>query len=429
MRAQHGASDAYVNYVLTLLFLVAVLNVCDRTIIAVLVEDIRADLALNDREMGLVMGLAFSVTYFAAGIPLARLADTGSRRTIIACALAAWSVMTALAGLAQNFLQLLLTRMGVGLGEAGGSPPSHSLIADYVAPQRRARAMSLLSIGAIVGMGLGTLYGGWASQTMGWRMALITVGAPGVVLAVIFALTVRDPPRRPAIGGGSDHLAGSSLAAVLRSLARNRGFVLLTAAASLVSMVGIGKGFWEPTFLRRVYGMSAAEAGGWYFLISPLPSMLGAYLLALLTDRLARGDPRWYAWMSAGSALMTVPLGLMFYLLPESVLLLGVPAAFLFSIAGSFFGAAWAPAIMALVQGMVPPSARAVAAASWSMVASLIGTGIGPLLVGDMNMRLEAEHGDTAVRYSLALMAAMPLLAALLFMALARELRSGQGQP
>ena len=406
-----------------LIFLVAVFNVCDRTIISVLVDDIKADIGLDDRQMGLVMGFAFSVTYLAAGIPLARLADRLSRRTIISGALVVWSLMTALTGLAQSYFQLVVARMGVGLGEAGGSPPSHSLITDYVAPERRARAMSWLSIGALVGLGGGVLYGGWASQVIGWRWALVSVGLPGVILGLLFYLTVRDPPRRASELVGEDHYTGKNLLAVLLQLLRTPAFVYLTLGASLISMVAVGRSLWEPTFLRRVYGMSAADAGVWYFMISALPAAVGTYLGATLIDHMARRDRRWYAWVPALASLLLAPLGITFYLYPESHVVAGLPVAFVFSIASSVVGACWAPATMAVAQNIVPPSARAVCAASWSMIASFVGSGLGPYLVGDFNVRFAAEHGDGAIRYSLALVSLMPILAALAYWRLAVHLK------
>lgn len=412
-------SRTYVNYVLLMLFLVAALNVCDRTIVAVLAEDIRLDLKLDDRQMGLVMGLAFSVTYILAGIPLARLADTRSRRAIIAAAVAGWSVMTMLGGAAQNFFQLVLTRMGVGIGEAGGSPPSHSLVTDYVAPQFRARALSILGIGAVAGMGIGTLYGGWASDIMGWRLTLFSVGLPGLLLAVMFLLTVREPARRVDQQAPQDRLAGAGIGAVVKALFCDPRFILLAIGAGLVSMVGMGKGFWEPTFLRRVYGLSAGEAGRWYFVMGPIPAVLGGYALSILTDRLAHRDIRWYAWMAGLSALAAAPLAIAFYLLPTTWLVMGIPVAFLFSFASSLVGGAWMPAVAALAQSIAPPSARAVAAASWGMAGN-IGTGLGPLLVGDINMRLQGTQGEDSVRFSLTIVACLSLIAVPIFVALGR---------
>lgn len=420
-------SRPYVGYVLFILFFVAVMNVCDRTIVSVLAEDIRADMGLDDRQMGFLMGFAFTLTYLAASIPLARLADTRSRRVIIPAALAMWSLMTMLGGLAQNYVQLVLTRMGVGIGEAGGSPPSQSLITDYVEPRYRARALSIITIGSVVGMGVGTLYGGWASEIVGWRTTLISVGVPGLVLAAIFFFTIREPQRRIDRLAPEDTFAKSSIWAVMKWLVCDRRFILLAIGASLVAMVGLGKAFWEPTFLRRVYDMSAGESGTWYFLMGPIPSVIGGFGLSILTDRLAQRDARWYAWMAGLSAGLAVPLGIAFYLLPETLLVLGIPLAFVCSFGASFVGGAWMPALSALTQGIAPPSARAVAAATWGMVVSL-GTGLGPLLVGDLNMRLEATEGADAIRYSLAIVAALSLLAVPLFIALGWAVKAGEAK-
>jgi len=421
-------SAAYTNYVLLLIFLVAVFNVCDRTIVSVMVDDIRGDLALDDRQMGFVMGFAFSLTYLLAGIPIARLADRHSRPRIVAAALFGWSLMTALSGAAQNFVQLVLARMGVGLGEAGGSPPCHSLLADYVPPARRARAMSLLSIGALMGMGGGVIYGGWASEAFGWRLALVSVGVPGVVLALVFLLTVAEPARRAADAPGVDEFTGKSLGGVLWQLARTPAFVWLTLGATFVTVVSMGRNFWEPTFLRRVYGMEPAEAGLWYAVISPLPAALGAYLCASITDRLAVRDRRWYGWFPALCALLLVPLSLAFYLAPTDVFVGGIQVGFCFSIAASLVGAAWAPATMAVAQGLVPPSARAVTAATWSMISAFVGQGLGPLLVGDFNMRLEPQYGEESVRWSLAAVSVLPLLAGASYLMLARSLNARPSQ-
>lgn len=406
-------SRRYINYVVFLIFLVAVFNVCDRTIISVLVDDIKHDLDLDDRQIGLMMGFAFSITYLLAGIPIARLADRVSRRRIIATALTVWSLMTAITGVAQTYVQLVIARMGVGLGEAGGSPPSHSLLTDYVEPQRRARAMSWLSIGALVGLGGGVLYGGWASDVMGWRWALISVALPGIVLALVFLLTVEDPPRRPSdLIVGEDRYTNKNLLGVLIQLVKTPAFVYLALGASFISVVSMGRSLWEPTFLRRIYGMSAADAGIWFFFISAIPAGLGAYLGGAMIDRLAQYDRRWYAWVPAIASILLVPLGFAFYLYPEDQYLGFIPVAFLFSIGGSLLGAFWAPATMAVAQNIVPPSARSVCAASWSMLASFLGSGLGPYLVGDFNVRLEEVYGDLAIRYSLTLVGLIPLLAA-----------------
>lgn len=413
---------AYVNYVIGLIFVVSAINVCDRTIVAVLVDDIRAELALDDRQMGLVMGFAFSVTYLLASVPIARLADRRARAPIVAAALFVWSLMTAASGLVQNYTQLLLARMGVGLGEAGGSPPCHSLLMDYVPPERRARAMAWLPIGALVGVGGGMLYGGWASEVIGWRLALISVGLPGCVLALVFLFTVKEPPRRPGVHAAADALGTGSLAQVLMQLLRNRAFCCLLAATSLAMVSGLARTFWEPSFLRRVYGLGAADTGALYLLIATVPAAIGTWVGAFTADRLAARDARWNAWVPAAAAAAFLPFGLAFYLVPPALQLAGVPVGFLLAFVASLAWGGWSAPVMAIGQSLVSPQARAVSAAVWTTVSGFVGGSLGPLLVGDLNVRLQPWAGEEAVRWSLTLMALVALLAALAFLALARSL-------
>jgi MFS family permease len=419
--SQPVPSRGYTRYVLALIFLVAVFNTCDRTILSVMVDEISRDLSLDDRQMGFLMGAAFAVTYFLAGIPLARLADAWSRPKVVSIALFTWSIMTALGGMAQNFTQIALTRVGVGLGEAGASPPNQAMIAEYVPPERRARAMSLLTVGAIAGLALGTVYGGWASSTWGWRTALISVGLPGVVLAGVFVLTVRD------YRSADFEPSQDSLLQQMRGLAAIRPFVYLTISACLVSIPAMGRALWEPTFLRRVFEMSPSEAGAWYFVTGALPTAIGALFFGYFIDKLAQRDQRWYAWLPAIASIVIVPLSVTFYLYPTEPLLFGVmPEAFLFSIAASLLGAAWTPATMTLAVLLVPGNSRSVAAATWSMLASLVGTGLGPFIVGDMNARLEVQYGAEAVRYSLVAISLAPIAAATAYILTARAMFSGR---
>ena len=284
------ASPAYTGYVLFMSFMVTVFNSLDRTIVSVLVDDIRADLGLDDRQIGFILGFAFVLVHFIATVPFARLADRWSRPRVMAIGLFSWSVMTALCGMAQNFLQLAVARMGVGIGEAAGGPPGQAMIAEYVAPEKRGKAMSLVTVGGLTGLALGVVYGGWAAQAMGWRFALVSAGLAGVVFALLFWLTVADR-RSHASGSHQDQ----QLLSTLKQLSSDRVYVLLVLGACAVCTGSYGRVLWEPTFLRRVFDMSAAEAGAWYFFISPAPSALGAVLSGMIIDRLSHRDPRWYA--------------------------------------------------------------------------------------------------------------------------------------
>jgi MFS family permease len=419
--ASGGFSAAYVRYALSLIFLVAVFNVCDRTILSVLVPEIRAELGLTDRQLGILMGPAFAVVHVVAGLPIARLADRASRRTIIAAGLFAWSLLTVAQGLARSFPQLLAARMGVGIGEAAGSPPSHSLLADYASPEKRARALSVLQIGALCGTGLGMVLGGWVNEVWGWRAAFVAVGVPGIALAALVFATLREPLR-----GISDGLATagagareSALGAALHLL-RTPTYAWMLAGVCAAGVVGIGRMAWEPTFLREVYGMGSAHAGLAYFLINPLPSAIGTLGGAWLVDHLGQRDLRWYFWAPALGYAASVPLSLAFLLWPETHTALGVPVAFGFSVLMSIAAAGAMPAILAMGQSLAPPRMRAFSAALWSMLFTFVGMGLGPFLVGDLTARLRPEYAEQAVRYALAAASAVPLLATALLAVAAR---------
>lgn len=420
----NALSSAYTRYVLFMIFLLSVFNTCDRTIVSVMVDDIKTDLSLSDRQMGFIMGFAFALVHFVATIPFARLADRWSRPRIMALGLFSWSMMTAVCGLAQNFMQMAAARMGVGIGEAAGGPPAQAMIAEYVEPEKRGRAMSIITLGALVGLSFGVVYGGWASEHHGWRFALISVGLAGSFLSLLFWFTVAD--RR-----SQAHSAQTApdLLQTLRILAGNRAFVLLVLAACAVSMGAYGRALWDPTFLRRVYGMGPAEAGGWYFLIGPLPSALGALVTGFLIDRLAHRDPRWYAWLPGLGALLLIPSICLFYLLPAGGAMIGsMPATFIFSILASLLSTTWVPTTMCLAQSLSPPHSLAVTAAVWSMLSNFLGYGLGPLLVGDANVRLEGLYGEDAIRYSLVATSGMTVVGAALYFGVAANLRKSASQ-
>lgn len=422
-----GFSPAYYRYALALIFLVAVFNVCDRTIMAVLVPEIRADLALTDRDLGILMGPAFAVVHIVAGLPIARLADRTSRRTIIAAGLFAWSLLTILQGLARSFTQLLVARMGVGIGEAAGSPPSHSLLSDYAPLEKRARALAVLQVGALCGMGLGMVFGGWVNEVWGWRAAFVAVGVPGIVLAVLVLLTLREPQRgasdglaaRDAGEGAAEPVRENAVAAALHLL-RTPAYAWMLAGVCAAGVVGIGRNAWEPTFLREVYGMGSAHAGLAYFLINPLPSAVGTLAGAWLVDTLGKRDLRWYFRVPALGNVFTVPLSLGFLLWPEGEALAGVPVGFYFGVVMSLAAAGSMPAILAMGQSLAPPRMRAFSAALWSMLFTFVGMGLGPLFIGDLIERLRPDFAEQAVRYALAIGSLVPLLAALAFSLAAR---------
>ncbi|MBK7949696.1 MAG: MFS transporter [Deltaproteobacteria bacterium] len=414
-------SPAYVRYVLALLFLVAIFNVCDRTIVGLLVEEIKRDIGLDDREVGLLMGAAYTVVHFGAAVPFGRIADRYSRKTVIALGLLAWSAMTVSAGLAQTSAQLILSRMGVGLGEAAGAAPSQSLIADYVVPGRRAKSLAVVTVGGTVGLGLGMLLGGWANELWGWRSAFLIAGVPGIALALLFYFTV-DEPRRGQSEQRVDSGEMSSLPRVLATLVRLPAYCLLVTGGCFAGIATYGRSMWEPTFLRRVYGMDPGEVGTVYFLIYAVPMALGSLAGGWLGDRLARRDLRWHMWLSAIATGLALPFGLAFVLLPQSLLLGPVPLSFVMGAVSSFLMGIWVPQSMAMSVALSPLRMRTVAAAVWSSLYSLVGLGLGPYVVGELNVRFEPSSGVFGIRYSLASVMTALAIAAFFQLLAARRL-------
>src|SRR5262245_16966802 len=301
----------HANYALGLLFVVYVFNFVDRQILAILLQPIKQDLGVSDTAMGFLTGFAFAIFYAGAGLPIARWADTGTRRTVIALGLAIWSAMTAASGLARSFAELALARIGVGIGEAAGSPPAHSLLSDYFPPARRATALAIYSSGIYVGVMIGYLLGGWINEFFGWRAAFFVVGLPGLGLAVAVRLTLREP-RHGHADSVSDAAAVHSTRDVLRFVWRRRSFRHIALGAATHAFVAYGSAAWSPTFLIRVHGMRTGEIGTWLGLIAGIAGGTGALVGGLLSDRLARRDQRWHAWLVALAAIANLPFALCF---------------------------------------------------------------------------------------------------------------------
>ena len=387
-------SPAYARYVLGVLFVVYVFNFIDRQILSILLPAIKQDLEVSDAWLGFLTGPAFALFYTVAGIPIARWADHGTRRTIIALGLAVWSAMTAAQGLARVFWQLAVARIGVGVGEAACSPPAHSLLSDYFPPERRATALAIYSSGIHFGIFFGYLAGGWIGEFFGWRTALLVVGLPGLALAVLVRLTVREPPR-----GQLDRSQSSSPVASMGEVARFlwslRAFRHLSVASAFMSFAGYGLANWTPIFLVRVHEMSISEIGSWLGPITGVFGAGGAFLGGWLTDRFGRSDVRWYLWIPALGAVLGIPfvLALLFWPDPHQALLLSIPS--------TIAGAMWLGPIFSMTQTLAKVQMRAVASAILLFIINIIGLGLGPQVVGILNDALEPRFGVEAVRWSL----------------------------
>jgi predicted MFS family arabinose efflux permease len=395
---QRGAGDgitpAYANYVLALLFVAYVFNFIDRQILGILLDSIKRDLQVSDSVMGLLTGTAFAVFYATLGIPIARLADVWVRRTIIALGLALWSGMTALSGAAQSLVQLAGARIGVGVGEAALSPPAHSLISDYFPVEKRATALGIYAVGIHVGTLFGFKGGGILDDAFGWRWAFVIVGLPGLLLALLVWLTVKEPARGRT---DPDHVRAASPPAlyVLRHLMRLPSFRLVSTAMGFMAFAGYAFSVWAPTFLKRVHGWSSSEAGdlGWPIGVG---GALGSVLAGWVADRLGRRDTRWWMWVPALAGVAPLPFTLAFLFAGDPTLALWVSTPGL-AIAAFYQGPSFAAA-----QNLAPPAMRSVASGLLLFITTMIGYALGPPAIGLLNDHVFADRGDEALRYSLA---------------------------
>lgn len=388
-------SPRYRGYVLTMLVLVYIFNFLDRQIVTILAEPIKVDLGLSDTQIGLMTGLAFAIFYVVVGIPIARLADRANRVSIISTALAIWSGMTLLCGMAQNFTQMLAARIGVGIGEAGCSPPAHSLIADYYPPEKRASALSIYALGIPLGSILGILAGGWIAELYGWRAAFFIVAAPGIVLALIVKLTLREPLRGMMDRTNHRHVEQPTFSETMGTLLSNKTIVHIAMGGALTSFVGYGLGQWLPAFFIRIHGMGLAETATYLGLVAGIASAIGTFLGGALADHLAQYDRRVYAWLPAAGVLVAFPfyLGAMLVDNPYfAIAILVVP---------SLLNSLWLGPAFGTIQNLAPMRMRALASAVLLFILNIIGLGFGPFLVGVLSDLLSKDFGLDSLRYAI----------------------------
>jgi MFS family permease len=393
-------SQSYKHYVTTLLLAVYVCSYVDRQILALLMQPIKGELQLSDTQLGFLAGPAFVLFYSILGIPIARLADRSSRVKIISVCAALWSVMTMLCGVVGNFWHLALARAGVGIGEAGCTPPAQSLIADYFSPAERTRALSIYMLGIPLGVLVGYLLGGWINQAYGWRAAFWIVGLPGVILALLVKWSIKEPPRSQA-GQAAATAHRPPLQSVLITVWRRRALRHLVIGMTLVNIVSASTLTWLPTFFVRQHGMTTGELGSWLALMIGVGGSVGTWLGGYLTTRYGAQDERIQLRLLAVSAATAVPLLLLVLLCPDRyvALLVSLPGnILLFFLYGPFFS---------LVHGLCDTNLRATTVAVVMFILVLFAGVVGAQSVGLLSDALGPVFEGGALRAAMAIVSLM----------------------
>ena len=385
----------YRYYVLIMVTVVSMVNIADRLIMSILMEDIKAEFHLSDTQVGLLVGLAFALFYALMSFPIARWADIGNRKNILSLAVILWSGMTALCGAAVGFYSLFFARLGVGVGEAGGSPPTYSLIADYFKPSERARAMGVYMVGAALGTGGGLIIGGILGEMLGWRTTFLVLGIPGVLLGLLFFFTVKEPQRGRLDAGEAKDKQAKDINKTLKSLAANPVFIRISVSFAMLTMIGYAMAFWLAPIMLRNFDVSLGKVGlylGLTYIAAGIPApLIGGYL----TDYMAKRDARWLAWIPA-IAIVIVSVALWFCVMADSFevfLSFFVLAYFVFMIPQG--------ASLSLLQSSLGAGERAVGASFALIINSLIGAALGPLLVGMLSDAMAAGYGVKSLNYAL----------------------------
>jgi len=379
------------RYILLLLLGAYTLSFLDRQVVNILAESIKHDLKISNFQLGMLTGLAFAIFYTFLGIPIARQADRRSRPLIIAVSMALWSGFTVLSGLATSFAVMAVARLGVGFGEAGCNPCAHSLIADITPPEKRGSALAFYSLGVPIGTILGLVLGGGIADAFGWRMAFMVAGAPGLILAAIIAVTVKEPRSHVAAHIAARALAAQSFAQTLHELRSKRTFWLMALAAGLTAFVGYGHASFSTPFFLRVHG-AQVTAIAHRFGLGPLVflgiagalttgvgGLIGTSLGGWLADKAAARDKRAFMSIPAIACLAITPFIYFIYTVQSPVLALGL------GLFPALLGTLWYGPVYGVGQSVVSPQSRATTAAILLFTLNMIGLGLGPMCVGALN--------------------------------------------
>jgi predicted MFS family arabinose efflux permease len=415
-RASFSKTSPAARYALVMLTLIYTLNFLDRTVITILLDPIKRDYHLSDKALGFISGFGFVIMYSILAAPVARWADRGNRRSILTGGLVIWSAMTALGGVARNALQLTLARFGVGIGESAGTAPSASIISDLFPGDQRAMAMSVYQLGPVFGGFLGAFIGGWINQYFGWHRAFLVAGLPGLLVALLFRLTVQEPVR-----GRTEETKVNTrqqpIGETLRFLVHQKSYLWLLVGFSLTTFTQFGFGNWTAPFLGRIRHLSSAQIGTYLGTVRGAAGLVGTLIGGYLTDWFGHRDPRWRLYVPACCSMLACPAVLLFLFSASPVL----------SLVGFAVISAASPVhvgpIISVSHSVVKVGMRTFSTSVLYLVTELIGLGGGTLFIGAFNDHFAKQLGVNVIRYSMATAAATTLVGGALFILAAQFLK------
>ncbi|HWU01417.1 MAG TPA: MFS transporter [Novosphingobium sp.] len=395
-------------YVLILMSLISLVGAYDRYLVGILVESIKRDLKVSDGQVGLLTGLGFALVYSLLAVPVARLSDGGRRVPVLAAALALWSAMTALCGVASGFPMLLLARMGVGVGEAGCVPTTQAILSDHFPARWRATAIAIATVASGIGLTLATVYGGWVADHWGWRAAFMVGAVPGPVLAWLLWATLRKPVARGLICAAPP--PHRTMRGAVGTLLRVRSLRLIYIGYSVATMAAYATISWVPAFLMRSQHLSASRVGASYGAINGMAMIIALFAGGVLGDVLGRRDQRWLVWQMGACFLLACPMTVAFLMAHDfnTVLCLTAPMTMLAMGSSSI--------AYATIQGLAGPRLRATGSALFLLFYNLAGVGIGPSLVGWLSDGLQGRFGTEALRMALVGMSTTYVLGGLIIL-------------
>lgn len=422
------------HYALGMLALIYIFNYIDRLLVSILVEPIKLEFGVSDTMIGMLSGVAFAIFYTAFGLPLGRLSDRIGRKPVIAAACVAWSIMTMLCGIATSFTMLLLFRIGVAIGEAGGSAPSLAMVSQLYPARLRSRALAVFLMGPAIGSVVGLGLGGWIAEMYGWRWAFIIIGAPGVALGVILALTVTETKIPDSPSANNTPSPAEKFIETFKQLLRTPAYGWIVGAASIATASGFAVGTWTPSFLMRTHALSIQEAGLLMGVAGGLTSAVGTIFCGVVTDRLVRRNAGWQLRTALIGIAICIPFGMLFYLWPSSTAFylgsMAIPTAFFFYLGFAFFATWWTVPLFGSLSYLFPTRQLAQATALLFMGTTLLGVGLGPLLVGMMSDFFNASMGNRGLGYALAICIGLLSLTCLcLFIAIPRYRKQLENNP